>query len=187
MRNAVTIWTSANAIAALANQAFAAIVVENTFVTASVYAEETSSSRLTETASLTRYDRVVPDYDAWRRRSRARNVGPPLILIAGLSAGIFGLAKLHLARPSTPKAGAIVLGDVYRGETIFSTKCASCHGMGGSGGIGPKLDGDRIPLSLVQSRIANGKGIMPPGLVSGRDESDVLAYVSALIKPPPSQ
>jgi mono/diheme cytochrome c family protein len=128
----------------------------------------------------------VPDYNRWRTRSRARNLGPPLAVLVLVVAGVFTLAKLHLAKPSTSSAanGKIALGDSYNGETLFAGTCATCHGNGGSGGIGPRLRGAPIPLSLVVDRIENGKGIMPAGLVKGQDERDVLAYVNTLIKPP---
>jgi mono/diheme cytochrome c family protein len=128
----------------------------------------------------------MPDYNRWRTRSRFRNLAPPLVLLAVVSAVAFTLARLHLAQPSVSgaKAGNVALGDPYRGETLFAGTCAKCHGRGGSGGVGPRLDGDRIPLSLVVDRIENGKGIMPPHLFSGRDERDVVAYVATLITPP---
>lgn len=122
---------------------------------------------------------------AWKHRSLRRNVGPPLLLFAGLSAAVFMLAKLRLAEPAAPSAGGggtIVLGDAYRGETIFLQTCASCHGEAGSGGVGPKLDGSPISLELVRERIENGKGIMPANLVSGQQEEDVVAYVATLLQ-----
>ena len=128
----------------------------------------------------------MPDYNRWRGRSRARNVAPPLVILVVFVAAAFALAKLHLAKPSSSSAagGKIALGDSYRGETLFSGTCAKCHGQGGTGGVGPRLRGDPIPLSLVVDRIENGKGIMPAGLFKGQDERDVLAYVATLIKPP---
>jgi mono/diheme cytochrome c family protein len=128
----------------------------------------------------------MPDYNRWRGRSRFRNVAPPLLLLVAFAAVAFTLAKLHLAKPSISRAaaGRIAVGDPYRGETLFSNTCAKCHGQGGSGGVGPRLQGDPIPLSLVVDRIENGKGIMPAGLLTGEDERDVLAYVATLIKSP---
>ena len=126
----------------------------------------------------------MPDYNRWRTRSRFRNLAPPLVLLVAFAALAFTLAKLHFAKPSSSSAatgGKLALGDAYNGETLFSEHCATCHGQGGSGGVGPKLRGARIPLSLVVDRIENGKGIMPAGLFKGQDERDVLAYVATLI------
>jgi mono/diheme cytochrome c family protein len=112
----------------------------------------------------------------------------PLALLLALSGATFGLAKAHLAKPGTPKVAAgakIAVGDVYRGETVFSQTCAVCHGAAGKGGgIGPRLDGDQITLARVKAQIEAGGGAMPPNLVTGQKELDVLAYVSTLIAPP---
>lgn len=59
---------------------------------------------------------------------------------------------------------------------------ATCHGPNATGGAGPRLRDARIPLTLVRDRIENGKGIMPPNLVSGQQEADVLAYVATLLE-----
>jgi mono/diheme cytochrome c family protein len=122
------------------------------------------------------------------RRSRARLVVRPLALFLVVSALIFGLAKLHLAKPGAPKTASgtqVALGDPYRGETIFGQTCASCHGIGGKGGsVGPRLIGDQIGLARVKAQIDQGGGAMPPAIVSGQKERDVLAFVATLIAAP---
>jgi mono/diheme cytochrome c family protein len=109
-----------------------------------------------------------------------------LAVFLAVSGCVFVLAKLHLARPGIPKAVAgakIVLGDFYRGQTTFSTKCAACHGPDGKGGpIGPKLVDLAIPLSVAKAQIDNGGGTMPAKLVSGTQESDVLAFLATILK-----
>jgi mono/diheme cytochrome c family protein len=127
----------------------------------------------------TRYDRGVS--------RRVRVVAVPLALLLALSGATFGLAKAHLAKPSAPKVAAgqkIALGDVYRGQTVFTQSCAGCHGTGGKGGVGPRLIGLQISLAQVKAQIDAGGGAMPPRLVTGRKEQDVLAYVASLIAPP---
>jgi mono/diheme cytochrome c family protein len=147
----------------------------------------------------TRYDRCVsieppqpaaepPADEAQRRRRRLlRLVVTPLVLLVGFWAVAFTLAKLHLAKPGAPKAAAgaaVPLGDPYRGEVTFDQTCASCHGKGGKGGgIGPRLQEDQISIAAVKAQIDNGGGAMPPKLVTGAVESDVLAYVATLIAP----
>lgn len=122
------------------------------------------------------------------RTPRARLVVRPLVAFLSVSAIVFTLAQLHVFRPGIPKAAAgaaIELGDSYRGETIFGQTCAGCHGAGGAGGgIGPKLAGDPISLARVKAQIATGGGAMPPALVTGQKEKDVLAYVATLIAAP---
>ena len=110
----------------------------------------------------------------------------PFVLFVAVSGTAFGLAKWHPAKPGLPKiaAGSIRLGDQYRGETIFSTTCASCHGQSGKGGgIGPRLKGLAITIAQVKAQIDAGGGAMPGGLVKGGDEADVLAYVATIVKP----
>lgn len=111
----------------------------------------------------------------------------PIVLFAAVSGTAFGLAKWHPASPGLPKiaSGSIKLGSVYRGETVFSTTCASCHGANGKGGgIGPRLQGLAITLARVKAQIDGGGSTMPPGLVKGGDEADVLAYVATIIAQP---
>jgi mono/diheme cytochrome c family protein len=102
------------------------------------------------------------------------------LLFAGAA---FTLAKLHPARPATPKgSGTVKLGDAHRGETVFTQSCAGCHGSGGKGGSGPRLAGSGISAAAVKTQIDNGGATMPAGLVSGRNEEDVLAYLATIAR-----
>jgi mono/diheme cytochrome c family protein len=147
-----------------------------------------------ELGERTRYDRRVssevrepdPRDREQRRRRLLRLVVVPLILLVAFWATAFTLAKVHLAKPGTPKAakGAVPLGYSYRGEVTFGQTCAPCHGAAGKGGgIGPRLQDLAISIAAVKAQIDNGGGAMPPKLVSGEAERDVLAYVATLIAP----
>jgi mono/diheme cytochrome c family protein len=116
---------------------------------------------------------------------RWRLVLVPAALFVVVSGSAFALAELHLAKPGLPKSGAVRLGDSYRGETVYSTKCAACHGAEAQGGVGPRLAGAKISLAAAKSQIDNGSGVMPAGLASGRDEEDVLAYLSTVLAQSP--
>jgi mono/diheme cytochrome c family protein len=120
------------------------------------------------------------------RQRFLRLVAVPLILFAAFSGAAFALAKLHFARPGVPHSnGPVALGDSYRGETLFSQNCASCHGAGGEGGgIGPKLAGASITLAAAKAQIDTGGGAMPGGLVKGQQEKDVLAYLAGILATP---
>ena len=120
------------------------------------------------------------------RRPWIRLLVVPAVLFVAFSGTAFALAKLHLAKPGVPRAGvgagSLVLGDPYRGEVTFSQTCASCHGAGGKGGgIGPRLAGRPITIARVKAQIDNGGSVMPPALVRGQAEQDVLAYVATII------
>jgi mono/diheme cytochrome c family protein len=108
----------------------------------------------------------------------------PAALFAAVSATAFGLAEAHVLKPGAPKAatGTVKTGDPYRGETVFQQKCAGCHGDAGKGGsIGPRLAGSSLTLARVKAQIDAGGGAMPAGLVSGRAEEDVLAYMASIV------
>jgi mono/diheme cytochrome c family protein len=113
---------------------------------------------------------------------RVRLLVIPAVLFAALSASAFTLAKLHLAKPGLPKSGSIKLGDAYRGQTVFSTTCAACHGSNAQGGVGPKLAGAPISLGAAKAQIDNGGSAMPPKLVQGGQEEDVLAYLATIFQ-----
>jgi mono/diheme cytochrome c family protein len=115
-------------------------------------------------------------------RRLIRLVVVPTCLFLAFAGGAFALAKLHLAKPGTPKAtGAVKLGDAHRGVTVFTQRCAGCHGEGGKGGSGPRLAGSEISLAAAKAQIDNGGGTMPANLVTGMDEDDVLAYLQTIL------
>jgi mono/diheme cytochrome c family protein len=104
------------------------------------------------------------------------------VLFVAFSGLAFTLAKLHLAQPSAATGGKVVLGDAVAGRALFARTCAPCHGAAGKGGgIGPRLAGASISLAAAQAKIDAGGGAMPAGLVSGKDERDVLAYLATIV------
>ena len=117
-----------------------------------------------------------------------RQLAPLVIAFVVVSGLVFVLAKAHLARPGLPKAvpgQKIQLGDFYNGQTVFSQKCAACHGTDGKGGpVGPKLDGLAVSLAVAKAQIDNGGSTMPPRLVAGKQEADVLAFLATILKTP---
>jgi cytochrome c551 len=113
---------------------------------------------------------------------RIRLVVVPACLFVAFAGAALALAKLHLAKPGAPKAsGAVKLGDAYRGETVFTQRCAGCHGDGGKGGSGPRLAGSGVSIAAAKAQIDKGGGVMPANLVRGRSERDVLAYLQTIL------
>ncbi len=107
----------------------------------------------------------------------------PVVLFVAVTVTTVVLATLHVFKPSAPRAAigsGVKLGDIYRGETVYSQNCAVCHGADGGGGVGPALVGRGIPVAKIKFRIDGGSGVMPPQLVSGQAEEDVIAYVASL-------
>jgi cytochrome c551 len=107
----------------------------------------------------------------------------PLLVGAVVVAGTFGLAKARVFEPSAPSAGTPSGGNVDRGQLVFENTCARCHGSGGIGGVGPRLQGSALDAATVASVVEQGRGIMPAGLVAGQDEADVVAYVVSISTP----
>jgi mono/diheme cytochrome c family protein len=120
-------------------------------------------------------------------RDRLRLLAWPLVLFAFVTGNVIALAVAHPFSPQAAKrakAGPVMVGDVYNGETIFQHTCAGCHGDGGRGGsVGPPLAGRGLDLALVSVRIDEGAGAMPPALVTGTDKDDVIAYVASITAP----
>jgi alcohol dehydrogenase (cytochrome c) len=105
----------------------------------------------------------------------------PLLVGSVVVVCTFALAQAQIFAPSVPAGGAAAGGDAYRGETVFQRDCAGCHGAGGEGGgVGPRLSGAGIDAATVTAAVQQGRGVMPAGLVSGRDEADVVAYVVSI-------
>ncbi len=108
----------------------------------------------------------------------------PLVVGAVVAATTFVLAQLVVFEPSAPPAATLAGGDVYRGQVVFERACASCHGTGGEGGSpGPRLVDTGLDAVEVASTVEQGRGVMPPALVSGREQADVVAYVVAISQP----
>lgn len=73
-------------------------------------------------------------------------------------------------------------GDAAAGETFFASTCTGCHLNNGmdAGGVGPQLAGRGVTDAQVRDIVENGRGAMPPGLASGEDLDNVVAYVVSI-------
>ena len=106
----------------------------------------------------------------------------PLVVGVVVVVCVFALAKARIFEPSAGKAAGP--GDPYAGQVVFERKCAGCHGTGGEGGTpGPRLIGSGLTAADVTSRVEQGSGVMPAGLVSGEEEANVVAYVVSIANP----
>src|SRR5690625_3229449 len=70
--------------------------------------------------------------------------------------------------------------DVAAAEEIYKKNCSSCHGADLAGGAGPELDkiGSEMSADEILDVIENGKGSMPPGLISGDDATAVADWLA---------
>ena len=106
----------------------------------------------------------------------------PLVVGAVIVVAVFLLAQARIFEPSAP-AVATGVGDVERGESVFESQGAGCHGEEGRGGAGPTLFETGLDEADVSAAVQQGRGIMPAGIVTGQDQIDVVAYVVSISSP----
>jgi cbb3-type cytochrome c oxidase subunit III len=89
-------------------------------------------------------------------------------------------------------------GDADRGETLFKSKCGSCHTLAAAksvGKIGPNLDEafaasrkqgfKQVTIEqVVRDQIELASGNMPANIVTGADADAVAAYVASVAAKP---
>ena len=108
----------------------------------------------------------------------------PFAIGGAVVVGTFALAQAQIFAPSAPAGGSAPAGDATRGEAVFERECAGCHGNAGAGGgVGPQLAGSGLESSDVAAAVQQGRGVMPPGLVTGQEQADVVAYVVSIAQP----
>ncbi|HEY6531766.1 MAG TPA: cytochrome c [Acidimicrobiales bacterium] len=83
-----------------------------------------------------------------------------VVVVLGMTVvSVLAVACGGESAPATPTDPVLA-----QGQQIYNSKCASCHGKGGNGGIGPKLAGvvaNKYPdIADQESVIAKGKGGM---------------------------
>lgn len=116
-------------------------------------------------------------------------------LSLGLAAGAL-LAVSGCTNDSTPATSS----NLVNGKQLFVQKCGACHTMaraGSKGVVGPNLDqafasarqenwGDDGIRGVVYDQILypNQNAPMPANLVTGKNASDVAAYVSTVVSKP---
>ena len=106
----------------------------------------------------------------------------PVLVGATVVAAVFLLAQWPIFEPSEPST-TTAAGDPARGQVVFEGECAGCHGADGEGGTGPALARSGLTAAEIGATVRQGAGIMPPALVSGQDEADVVAYVESIATP----
>ncbi len=122
----------------------------------------------------------------------SKNPIVPYILIFALGLGLiffmslYGLDKKEeIAKQNdegtTEEAGKEEASADFDAEAVAKSKCISCHGGNLEGGAGPALVGTKLSKEKIHEVIKNGKGIMPPGLISADADIDAMAdYILSL-------
>jgi mono/diheme cytochrome c family protein len=74
-------------------------------------------------------------------------------------------------------------GDPVRGQAIFETNCAGCHGASGAGHVGPSLNDiakRRSDFNLIHQVISGKTPPMPKFQPKPQDMADLLKYLEEL-------
>ncbi len=97
------------------------------------------------------------------------------------------LATLIVAILALSYSGSLFAADTFKGQKIYTTNCAVCHGQNGQARLpgAPSFNrGESIlkPDFTLLAAIRAGKNAMPAfqGILSDRDIMDVIAYVRTL-------
>jgi len=119
----------------------------------------------------------------WTRRNvLAQPVLGTMPGMAGMDMSIPGVAMAPT--PMSPTESLLSSGDAVAGHGLFDTyNCASCHGVGGSGGgIGPKLVGiaNTVPPTTLYDYIKHPRVPMPNFKLSDADVANLVAYIVTL-------
>ncbi len=111
--------------------------------------------------------------------------------LANLGLANLGLASLALAMAAG--AGTVLLESGAQaaaqepappGRELFTDwSCGSCHTLkdaGGTGHVGPALDGAKLTKEFVLGRITNGQGAMPSfgGMLSDKEIDELASYIA---------
>lgn len=94
-------------------------------------------------------------------------------------------AATETAIETTTETNTETATETSLGEHLFAQNCASCHGLAGGGGIGPRLAGNPSAgdPEVVRRTVINGRGMMP-GFGDRFDEGELEAltrYVTGTI------
>lgn len=67
------------------------------------------------------------------------------------------------------------------GQKIYDQKCSSCHGGDLKGAVGPNLTkvGSKYSKDEILDILHNGRGGMPPNVVTGDDADQVAEWLAA--------
>ncbi|WP_347241096.1 c-type cytochrome [Thermus sp.] len=68
------------------------------------------------------------------------------------------------------------------GRSVYQARCAACHGLGGEGGVGPRLKGNPILKApeAVREIVLKGRGAMPAIPLSEEELRVLLDYLGSL-------
>ena len=104
-------------------------------------------------------------------------------LVIGSLAGLLTIS-LEAQQPQTVTQGVYTDAQATRGQAIYTTRCANCHGANLAGRTGPALAGDdfngnwsRQPVSELVLKIFNTMPRDDSGKLTRQQSTDIVAYM----------
>ncbi len=95
--------------------------------------------------------------------------------------GVGNKAELAATEEGAENGGGEASAGEFDPEALAQGKCIGCHGNSYEGtGAAPALVGTALSEDEVKDVLANGKGIMPPGLVPAENLDAMAAWVKSL-------
>jgi len=120
------------------------------------------------------------------RGSSCERVGVLILVLLGAS----GLS-MHAQPARTAKDHVYSDAQARRGEALYISRCASCHGEALGGDSGPPLTGDgfmtvwgRQPLADLVDKILHTMPASDPGKLDRQQSTDLVAHILAVAKFP---
>lgn len=114
-----------------------------------------------------------------------------LVIIA---VAAFSTIALKAQQPQSVSQGVYTDAQAARGQTVYSARCASCHGPALAGRSGPALAGDdfngiwaRKPVSELLLKIVNTMPKDETGKLTRQQSADIVAYMLKTGKYPAGQ
>lgn len=104
-----------------------------------------------------------------------------IILVCGLLI-VWGIHKLQVSDPYIHDV-LETSGHLERGQQLFQQNCATCHGLKGTGEVGPDLQHvseRKSQVALIQQVISGKTPPMPQFQPNTQDMADLLSFLNSL-------
>ncbi len=95
---------------------------------------------------------------------------------------VWGIHKLQISDPYVHDVLA-ASGDFERGQQLFQQNCAMCHGLTGTGEVGPDLQhvsARKSQVALIKQVISGKTPPMPQFQPNTQDMADLLVFLDSL-------
>lgn len=108
-----------------------------------------------------------------------------LLAVVAIAHAFLGLGMWFFTSPAPPPTSvsesvsspqAPLNPAVDRGQSIYHTQCAVCHGANGSGGSGPRLIGKTPSANYIQANMPRNQ----PNSLNNKQVGDLVAYLTSL-------